>query len=554
VSDSSPMAPAWSVGTFERLLDAAPDAIICVGVDGRIELVNDQVERLFGYQRGELLGQTIELLVPLSAASRHPGLREGYFADPRPRPMGAGRRLAARRKDGAEFLAEISLSAVTTDGGVIVLAAVRDVTDRERAEEERERLRDAAQRRELESQHEQSQRLESLGQLAGGVAHDFNNLLAVILNYGSFVEEALAAGATEGRAIDWVSVLDDVRQIRRAATRATQLTHQLLAFGRREVAKPRIVNLNQTVQDVEQLLRRTLGEHVDLVVTLRPELAAILADPGQLEQILVNLAINARDAMPSGGSLTIETGNVTVDEAYATQKAHLQPGEHVRLRVSDTGSGMPPEVVRRAFEPFFTTKPKGEGTGLGLATVYGIVTQAGGHIHIYSEPGVGTTVSILFPVTAGRVQEKVPLITSDVSSHGETVLVVEDEAALREVTRRILRRNGYKVLTTDSAPEAVALAEDYAGTIHLLLTDVVMPKLLGKEVAEQVLARRPEVRVLYMSGYAQPVLASHGSLEAGVLLLEKPFTEQDLLTKVRVALGSPPVVDRPFPASLEGGR
>jgi len=275
-------------------------------------------------------------------------------------------------------------------------------------------------------------------------------------------------------------------------------------------------------------------------VGLGVDLSAILVDPGQLEQVLVNLAVNARDAMPSGGTLTIDTANVSVDEEYASINANLRPGEHVRLRVSDTGSGMPPEVVERAFEPFFTTKVKGEGTGLGLATVYGIVTQAGGHIHIYSELGLGTAISILFPATDQRVSVEPPPTATDTSAHGETVLVVEDEAALREVTRRILSRNGYEVLVTDSAPEAVTLAERHSGHIDLLLTDVVMPHMLGKEVAELVLARRPSVRVLYMSGYAQPVLASSGSLEAGVLLLEKPFTEEELLTKVRQALDHRP--------------
>jgi PAS domain S-box-containing protein len=524
---------------FRGLLEAAPDAIVGVGEDGRIALVNTQAERLFGYPRAEMLGQPVEILVPHGMRGVHPGYRSRYFADPQQRPMGAGMQLAARRKDGSEFPAEISLSALDTEDGLLVSAAVRDVTDRIEAQAERERLRAQAERERLEAQLHQSQRLESLGQLAGGVAHDFNNLLGAILNYAAFVEEELATAAAKPGGQAWLPVRADVEQIRRAAERATNLTHQLLAFGRREIVQPRVLNLNDVVTDVELLLRHTLGEHIELATTLAPDLWAVLADPGQLEQVLVNLAVNARDAMPQGGVLSIDTDNLTADDDYASQRHDLKPGRYTRLRVSDTGSGMPRHVLDRVFEPFFTTKPKGEGTGLGLATIYGIVTQADGNAHIYSEPGQGTCFTALLPATDLVPILVEPTATTDHVHRGETVLVVEDEDAIREVTRRILARNGYRVVTAATGAEAVAIAEDRTQEIHLLITDVIMPNMLGKEVAERVRAIRPAVRSLYMSGYAHPVLASQGTLDPGVALIEKPFTEIALLGKVKEVLDYP---------------
>ena len=444
---------------FRGLLEAAPDAIVGVRSDGRIALVNAQAERLFGYSRAEMVGQLLEMLIPESMRDIHPSHRSKYFADPRPRPMGAGMQLAARRRDGTEFPAEISLSAIETDEGLLVSAAVRDVSERLEAQAERERFRAAAERERYERQLHQSQRLESLGQLAGGVAHDFNNLLGVISIYSSLVGEEITAAIEGPDGHKWESVRSDVERITQATARATELTHQLLAFGRREVVRPRVLNLNDVVTSMEQLLRRTLGEHVELVTTLSPEIWPVVADPGQIEQVLANLAINARDAMPRGGTLTIDTSNVEVDEAYASTSTDLQTGRHVKLRVSDSGSGMSTEVVERAFEPFFTTKPKGKGTGLGLATVYGIVTQAGGSARIYSEIGIGTTFSALFPASSEILTETEPTPTEMFMRRGgESVLVVEDEEAMREVTRRILARNGYSVLTAATGREAIECA------------------------------------------------------------------------------------------------
>jgi len=393
-----------------------------------------------------------------------------------------------------------------------------------------------AQLAQLETARHQSQRLENLGQLAGGIAHDFNNLLAVILNYASFACEELAAPPES----DWPKLLEsarsDIGQITEAAEKAANLTRQLLAFARREVIRPRVLDLDKVIIAVEEMLRRTIGEHVELVTSLAGGLWPVLADPGQLEQVLVNLAVNARDAMSDGGTLTIDTGNITVDADTVAGGSKAQPGRNVRLRVSDTGAGMTADVIERAFEPFFTTKDKGTGTGLGLATVYGIITQAGGHIQIYSEPGTGTTFTITLPVTAEAaipIPEPTPYQRTP---KGETVLVVEDEAALRAVTKRIFTRNGYRVITAASGPEALAIARGHPGEIHLLVTDVVMPHMLGNEVAEKMRTIKPGIEVLFMSGYARPVLASQGRLLPNVALVEKPFSEAELLTQAAQVL------------------
>jgi signal transduction histidine kinase/CheY-like chemotaxis protein len=390
--------------------------------------------------------------------------------------------------------------------------------------------RDARQTRERKERLQaQAQRLESLGQLAGGVAHDFNNLLAVILNYVTFVSEEVAAAAGQDSARHLEAASADLAQIKKAAERAAGLTHQLLVFARRDVVRPQVLNLDSVIIAVEELLRRTIGEHVELVTSLAGDLWPVLADPGQLEQVLVNLAVNARDAMPAGGTLTIETSNITVDDETIAGGSKARRGRNVRLRVSDTGSGMSADVAQHVFEPFFTTKQDGAGTGLGLATVYGILTQADGNIRIYSEPGAGTTFTITLPVTAEATVPVAEPTPYHRAPKGETVLVVEDEAALREVTRRIFARNGYHVITAANGPAALDLAGRHQGEIHLLVTDVVMPHMLGKEVAEKMRVIKPEIEVLFMSGYARPVLASQGRLDSGVALVEKPFSEADLL-------------------------
>jgi PAS domain S-box-containing protein len=513
------------------LFEAAPDAMLCVTAEGRIALANAQAARLFGYRREELADQPVEMLVPEALRAVHIRHRAEYLKDPHPRPMGTGMKLAGRRRDGSTFPAEVFLSAMDTDDEILVMAAVRDLTGRMEAQAERAQLISQAARDKGQARSQQAQRLENLGQLAGGIAHDFNNLIAVILNYASFISEELA-GVPEP---DWVQHRDaarsDLDQITLAGERAASLTRQLLAFSRREVTRPRVVDIGTVVTGIEEMLRRTIGEHVELVTSLADDLWPVLADPGQLEQLLVNLAVNGRDAMPDGGVLTIDTSNVTVDTDSIAGGSTSRQGKNVRLRVSDTGTGMSSEVVEHAFEPFFTTKEEGTGTGLGLATAYGMVTQAEGQIHIYSEIGVGTTFSITLPVTTESPAPLVEAVPYQRTPKGEAVLVVEDATALREVTRRILARAGYHVITAANGPEALEIARSHPGEIHLLVTDVVMPHMLGKDVAQKMQQIKPGIAVLYMSGYARSVLSVQGRLEPNMVLVEKPFSAADLLAK-----------------------
>jgi two-component system cell cycle sensor histidine kinase/response regulator CckA len=504
----------WSEELSSGLLRAAPDAILVM--DGEfIVLVNDQAEVMFGWSRADLVGQLARSLLTEASLLVYPEQLTRRIDYPEAGPMGM-LSLTARRKDGTEFPVEASLAAVETESGRLIVAVIRDLS-------ERERLR-------VEAQTHRNQRLEGLGQLAGGIAHDFNNMLGVIMNYAHFViEEA------ESDAPDLATIVADARQVTRAGDRATELTHQLLAFARREVVRPQVLDLNEVVASAEKLLQSSAGEQVTVIIRPGPSLPPVTCDPGQIEQLLVNLATNARDAMPSGGNLVIDTAAVTVPFG----DPDIAPGEYVRLRVADAGRGMTPDVSERAFEPFFTTKPSGEGTGLGLATVYGIVTQADGYVTLDSSPGMGTTVTVLLPAGA-RVASPAPSPVSALprGGSGETLLVVDDESALRDVAGRILSGAGYRVLAADGGLHALEVAALHEGTIDLLLSDVVMPGMLGKELAERLGAVRPDTRVLFMSGYAQPVLASQGTLEPGVALLEKPFTAADLLTAVRRRLDS----------------
>ena len=387
----------------------------------------------------------------------------------------------------------------------------------------KERLQAQAERERLENRLHQAQRLESLGQLAGGVAHDFNNLLAVILTCATFVSEATAGNE---------SVRADVDQIKAAAERAARLTRQLLIFGRRDKANIEILDLGAVVTDIHGLLSRTIGEDVTLVVRTTEDLPAIRADRGQMEQVMVNLAVNARDAMPDGGTLTIRLGTAMLDEDYARLHPQITPGHYVELSVSDTGVGMPPEIVSRIFEPFFTTKTKDKGTGLGLATVHGIVAGSGGSLSVYSEPGMGTTFRAFFPPAHEHAVPPAETPAAEaIKGRGETVLVVEDEPAVRQITARILRRNGYLVLEAASGAEALTLAADHH--FDMLLTDLVMPQVSGPELAQRIQQMHPGIPMLFMSGYSQDVLGPRGALDTDAPLIQKPFAAPELLKTIR---------------------
>jgi PAS domain S-box-containing protein len=579
--------------SWSPFLEGAPEAILAINVHNEIVMANRKAEQLFGYDREEIIGTPVGILISLE-------YREGQEDS-------TGILLSARCSDGATFLAEVSASMVSTPSGPSTIVIVRDVSARSEVEAERVRLKSVAegvrlkaeaqlvkaegeksvaegvrldaeaQRVEAESEKavaesvrlkaevqrikaenekieaervrleaevelerlqgllHQSQRMESLGQLAGGVAHDFNNLLAVILNYASFVREELTNAVTPSDN-QWQGPLNDVQQIQVAAERASVLTHQLLAFARREVVQARALSFNEAVTNIEEMLRRTIGEQIELSIDLEANLSPVMADPGHIEQIILNLAINARDAMPMGGTLAIETSSRDVTEAE-WMGFGVPAGPYVCVRFSDNGVGMSADVRDRAFEPFFTTKPRGEGSGLGLATVYGIVLQAGGFTKIYSDEGVGTSITILLPmVDSGADPSDQEALVATTQDGVETILVVDDEEGLREVTRRILHRSGYVVLTASSGDEAIEIASSYSHHIDLLLTDVIMAKMQGPTVASEVRKLLPDIKVLFMSGHAQPVLEAEAVLGTEFQLIEKPFDQKMLLTNVRKAL------------------
>jgi signal transduction histidine kinase/ActR/RegA family two-component response regulator len=391
-------------------------------------------------------------------------------------------------------------------------------------------VQDTTQRRRVERQLIESQKMEAIGNLAGGIAHDFNNLLTAIIGYLTFAQRRLAPGSP-ARA--------DIDQVERAARRAAALTSQLLSYARRQMVVPTLVDLNASVGAMEPMLRRLLGEDVEVVTDLDPTVWGVRVDAGQLEQVILNLAANARDAMPEGGTLRVRTRNMTVGPANATQRPELGPGEYAALSVSDTGVGMTPEVRARIFEPFFTTKPPGAGTGLGLAMCYGIARQADGHILVDSEPGKGATLTLLLPRAAGELSA-VAERASDLPRGSETVLVVEDDPGVRLLATRTLGECGYTVLEADGANAARECAEQYAGRIHLLLTDVVMPGEGGRQLAEGLLARRPDLRVIFMSGYTADVVLRRGVVEESVRFLPKPFSPAALAHAVRQTLDSRP--------------
>ena len=637
------------------LLETLPDAIVAVDRNGIIIQVNSQAQELFGYRRDELIGQKVEMLVPESYRPQHHNHRANFAQTPKTRRMGADLDLYGRRRNGSQFPVEISLSPVATEEGMLVLSAIRDISDRKRMAEELRRaseelhrrtveqlgeyrarlvsiidssedailskdlngvitswnrgaehiygytpdeaigkhislltpgdrtgeiaeilgriahgetvehhesvrvtkdgrqlnvsisvspLRDAtdeivgasviarditAQKR-SEGQLRQAQKMEAIGRLAGGVAHDFNNILGIINACTEFLRDRIDPAAEPSLYVE---------NIKKASERGRALTKQLLAFSRTSAIQPRVLDLNERLRDISKLLRPLLGDDVEILVVPRSSSAVVEADPGQLDQIVVNLAVNARDAMPHGGKFILETGAVKFDEAFAEQNQAMRPGKYILLTVSDTGNGMDEATMSRIFEPFFTTKDVGKGTGLGLATVYGIVKQSSGHILVYSEPGHGTTFKIYLPSAEHKigVGSRTEVETVGPKRQGTTILLVEDDEIMRSLTRQLLQEHGYTVVEADDGKSALEWAESHPQPVDLLLTDVVMRRMSGPELVERLHASRPALKVVYMSGYTGELIAEREMLQRGITLLEKPFSRTALLNTIHATLG-----------------
>ncbi|MGA2200774.1 MAG: PAS domain S-box protein [Terriglobales bacterium] len=637
------------------LLETLSDALVVVDRDGTMVQVNSQTQELFGYERDELIGQKVEMLVPESYRRQHHDHRENFAQAPKTRRMGADLDLYGRRRNGSEFPVDISLSPVSTENGTFILSAIRDISDRKRIAEELRRaneelyrrtaeqlgeyrsmmalivdssedaiigrdlhgiitswnkgaehiygytpeevigkhvsllapsdrpdeipeilkktargesiehyesvrvtkdgrqlnvsisvspLRDAkgdivgassiarditAQKR-AEGQLRQSQKMEAIGRLAGGVAHDFNNILAIINACTEFLRDRIDPAAEPSHYIE---------NIRKATERGSSLTRQLLAFSRTPAIQPRVLDLNERLKDIGKLLRPLMGDDVEVLIVSKSPSAVVEADPGQLDQIVINLAVNARDAMPRGGKFILETRAARFDEAFAEQHQAMAAGKYVLLAVSDTGDGMDEATVSRVFEPSFTTKEAGKGTGLGLATVYGIVKQSAGHILVYSEPGHGTTFKIYLPSADHKIglESKPEVETVAPKRQGTTILLVEDDEIMRSLTRQLLQEHGYTVVEADDGKSALEWVESHPGPIDLLLTDVVMRHMSGPELVEHLNASHPTLKVVYMSGYTGELIAEREVLQRGITLLEKPFTRTVLLNTIHGALG-----------------
>jgi hypothetical protein len=636
------------------ILEAIPDAVAAVNQQGVIVQINSQAEAMFGYTRDELIGQSVEMLVPERHRPNHHQHREDFHSKPKIRRMGSGLDLYGRRRDGSEFPVEISLSPIVTGNGAIVLSVIRDISDHKRIEnelrhasEELERrksreLRDSQNRmalivdssqdaiigknldgiitqwnkgaeqiygyhaaeiigqnisilcppdrpdevpailekirkgnrveyfesvrvtkdgrrlnmsisvspihdgdgniigasaiarditaqKKFEDQLRQSQKMEAVGRLAGGVAHDFNNLLGIVTACTELLRSRVDTESLE--------YLDNIRE---AANRGVGLTRQLLAFGRRQTVQAQILDLNERLREMSKLLRPLMGDDVEIFLPSRSKSAVVEVDPGQLDQVVLNLAVNARDAMPRGGKLIIDTGVFDIDENFA-QEHTMTPGRYVMLAISDNGTGMDEVTRTRIFEPFFTTKETGKGSGLGLATVYGIVRQAGGHIWVYSEPGQGTTFKIYLPSAEHKlgIESEEQAEALPAKRDGVTILLAEDDPIMRKLTRKMLEEHGYRVLEATNGEAALEVISHHPSSIDLTLTDVAMKGMNGPDLVLRLMDSHPEMKIIYMSGYTGELI-SHQGLQSGIPLLEKPFTRAALLKTIDEALGGRP--------------
>jgi two-component system, cell cycle sensor histidine kinase and response regulator CckA len=495
--------------TLEALIKTSPLAITVLDLEGKVLSWNPAAERIFGWSAEEVLGRPL----PVVAEEERSGFIEILARNAGGEPM-SGSELRRKRKDGSPVDLSLWTAPLCGPEGQVnaVLSIIADIT----------------QRKALAEQFRHAQKMEAVGRLAGGIAHDFNNILTVITGYAHMVlERAGSDPQTHG----------EVAEILKAAEHASALTGQLLVFSRHQVAKPEVLDLRGVVSRIERMLRRIIGEDIDLATVVQEGLGLVRGDAAQIEQVIMNLAVNARDAMPGGGRLTLEISNVTLDAAYGQSHMGVRAGEYVMLAVSDNGQGIPPELRAHLFEPFFTTKGRGKGTGLGLSTVYGIVRQSGGQIWVYSELGKGTTFKIYLPRVRDGERAESPAQPVRFAERGtETVLLVEDEIGVRSLVRDVLGQHGYTVLEAEDVDDALRFCREHGGEIHLLLTDVVMPIMSGRELAERAADIRPELKVLYMSGYTDNVVIHHGVKAHETQFLQKPFTPRLLARKVREVL------------------
>jgi PAS domain S-box-containing protein len=515
---------------LRMLIESLPMGLIIADETGNITDLNESSLRIFGYSREELLGRSIETLLPERFRNSHQGHRAAYMENPHARPMGLGMELFARRKDGTEFPVEVSLGPLATKEGTLVSATIVDITERKK----------------IEQQLRLAQRMEAIGQLAGGIAHDFNNLLAVIMGSADIVIDSLPRGDPLGRKVE---------MIRTAGSSAADLIRQLLAFSRQQMIQPVVLDVRKIMGCSQAMLGRIIGEDIEFKVLVEDSVGSIKADPGQIEQVLLNLAANARDAMPKGGRLTIRASNVELDESDRKKHAPVVPGPYVMLAIEDTGCGMDLKTQARIFDPFFTTKELGKGTGLGLATVYGIVKQTGGYIWVYSEMGQGTIFRVYLPRVGRAVQtaEREPLAPEELQG-SETILLAEDSESLREMAQEYLESIGYTVLAAVSGEKALQWAKDFPGPIHLLLTDVVMPEMSGPELANHVAPLRPGVKIIFTSGYTVDAVARQGILDPTVAFIQKPYRPKALAKKIRQVLNGSPGEAPAGPAGNESAR
>jgi two-component system cell cycle sensor histidine kinase/response regulator CckA len=505
-----------SPGDYSHLasiIDSAMDAIITVDDVQRIVMFNRSAARIFATRPEEALGSHLNRFIPERFRHAHSDhVRSFGKTGDTTRAMGRLGTLYGLRTDGKEFPIEASISQSITGGRTLYTVILRDISERMH----------------LEEQLIQSQKMEGIGRLAGGVAHDFNNLLTVIFGYLGVASSQIEPDHRAQAALT---------HSREAAERAAKLTRQLLAFARKQIFTPRIFSVRDTISSVVPMLRRLIGEDVTLNVDLSPATGYVRADVGQFEQVIMNLTVNARDAMPSGGTLTISTRNQFLDEAYCRATAGASPGDHVVIDVADNGTGMPPEVLERLFEPFFTTKGPGKGTGLGLATCHGVIRQSGGHIAVKSTVDKGTTVSIYLPREPEDALAAFELKSATPASGGhETILLVEDNSMVRDLVHGSLTSAGYRVFAAENGSRAIHLAADTLGPIDLLVTDVVMPEMNGVRLAEAIQLTRPQIKVLYMSGYNEETILRHAAENQRIAFIPKPFTIDALLAKVRSVL------------------